>query len=54
MGGCSSCGKYGTEKCGECHGYGKKDYGGFGISHTCETCGGSGRVCDSCKRGTAK
>jgi DnaJ-class molecular chaperone len=51
---CSSCWKYDTKKCDECRGFGKKDYGGFGIAQTCDRCGGSGEICNNCGKGTAK
>jgi hypothetical protein len=53
MSGCSNCGKWDTEKCQECNGFGKKNYGGFS-SQTCAGCGGSGKVCRNCKKGTGK
>ena len=51
---CSNCWKYDTKQCDECRGFGKKDYGGFGVSQTCDRCGGSGEICSNCGKGTAK
>jgi hypothetical protein len=53
MGKCSNCWKFKTEKCPECNGHGKKNYGGFS-SQTCDRCGGSGEICSNCGKGTGK
>jgi len=50
---CRNCGSADNEKCRECNGSGKKNYGGFS-SQRCARCGGSGWVCKKCARGTGQ
>jgi hypothetical protein len=46
---CNGCGGYDKDKCRECGGSGKKNYGGFS-STPCKSCDGRGWVCRKCGR----
>ncbi len=45
---CPNCWEFKTTKCNDCNGHGRSG------SFTCDACGGSGRVCAKCGRGTGK